>query len=191
MRRPKSPRASRIRFAPPAAPRANAGTLPSALMRRLPPLSGVPIEIRFTPGLRDRRGPVFGGSFLRERRIEFDCSRAELPRILAHELFHFVWFRLGNPARRSWESVLAGELAAGARGELGWSAEWRKRALTPARIRARHRCWREYCCESFCDTAAWLYSGIRRHPEFTLAGVFRERRRAWFAEAGARGPFSL
>ena len=26
-------------------------------------------------------------------------------------------------------------------------------------IAGRTRHWREYCCESFCDTAAWLYSG--------------------------------
>jgi hypothetical protein len=41
--------------------------------------------------------------------------------------------------------------------------------------------WREYCCESFCDTAAWLYSGVQVHSEFTLAGRYRHRRRVWFA----------
>ncbi len=72
------------------------------------------------------------------------------------------------------------ELAAGTRGELGWSAEWRKDALQSGDVRLRTRHWREYCCESFCDTAAFLYSGVRRHPEFTLAARFRGRRRAWF-----------
>jgi hypothetical protein len=47
----------------------------------------------------------------------------------------------------------------------------------------RTRRWREYCCESFCDTAAWLYSGMRRHPEFALAAQFSAPRRAWFGKA--------
>ena len=90
---------------------------------------------------------------------------------------------LGNRVRLAYEALMEGELAAGARGELGWSAEWRKSALRPADRRRRSRHWREYCCESFCDTAAWLYSGLARHGEFTLAARFRRRRRAWFAES--------
>ena len=150
-----------------------------AVLRRLPPLIGPPLRLETARGLRDRRGPVHVGSFLRERRIVFDCTRAEFPRILVHELFHFVWLRAGNPLRLSFEGLLAGENAAGARGELGWSAERRKQALATGDAAGRSRRWREYCCESFCDTAAWLYSGVRRHPEFTLAGRFRARRRAW------------
>jgi hypothetical protein len=50
-------------------------------------------------------------------------------------------------------------------------------------VRYRTRRWREYCCESFCDTAAWMYSGVRSHPEFTLAPRFRARRRLWFENA--------
>jgi hypothetical protein len=161
-----------------------AGPLPEArvraLLRRLPPLHGAPLRVENARGLRDRRGPVHAGSFLRERRIAFDCTAAEFPRILVHELFHFVWLRAGNPLRISYENLLQVERAAGARGELGWSAEWRKQALHSADGAARTRRWREYCCESFCDTAAWVYSGVRHHPEFTLSGRFRARRRAWF-----------
>jgi hypothetical protein len=91
--------------------------------------------------------------------------------------------RAGNPLRRSWERHLKTELAAHARGELGWSAEWRKDDLKPADIRLRSRQWRLYCCESFCDTGAWLYSGVARHPEFTLAARSRARRRDWFEQA--------
>ena len=40
--------------------------------------------------------------------------------------------------------------------------------------------WRDYLCESFCDTAAWIYSGVRRHPEYTLAARHRDRRAEWF-----------
>jgi hypothetical protein len=147
---------------------------------QLPPLVGDPIRVQTTSGLRDRHGAVHAGSFLKERRIAFDCTPAEFPRIFVHEVFHFVWLRAGNPARRAWEELLRAEQRERARGELGWSAEWRRLALSPADVTARSRRWREFCCESFCDTAAWLYSGMRRHGEFTLAAQFRGRRREWF-----------
>ncbi|MBV8732209.1 MAG: hypothetical protein JO336_20565 [Acidobacteriia bacterium] len=79
------------------------------------------------------------------------------------------------------------EHAAGARGELGWSAEWRKRELTEKDVQTRSRLWREYCCESFCDTAASIYSGKPEHKEFTLALRYRERRKTWFAWVAAQG----
>jgi hypothetical protein len=158
-----------------------------AVLRRLPPLSGASIAVECAPGLRDRRGVVHAGSFLRERRIALDCTAREFPRIFVHELFHFVWLRAGNPARLSFERLLAAESRAAVRGELGWSAEWRKLALAPADFRMRSRRWREYCCESFCDTAAWLYSGLAAHSEFTLAARFRARRRTWLASFGSRG----
>lgn len=150
--------------------------------RRLPQMKGAPIRVERVAELRDRRGPVHGGSFLRERRISLSCSSAELARILVHEIFHFVWLRLGNPKRFRWEALLAGEGRERRQGELGWSAEWRKNALRAADWNGRTRAWRLYCCESFCDTAAWLYSGAKRHPEFTLAGKARNSRRRWFVE---------
>jgi hypothetical protein len=148
---------------------------------RLPALHGVPIRLQRAPGLEDRRGPVHAASFIRERRIAFDCTRSEFPRIFVHELFHFVWIRVGNPLRFSYEALLFAEFRARARGELGWSAEWRKAELSSADVRLRGRRWRDYCCESFCDTAAWLYSEIGRHPEFTLPAPCRKTRRQWFA----------
>jgi hypothetical protein len=150
------------------------------LLHRLPSLAGAPVRIEVVKGLRDRHGPVHAGTFLRERRIRFDCTPAEFPRIFVHELFHFVWLRAGNPVRTAFEQLLLAERQAGARGELGWSAEWRKEELTAADIRSRSRRWREYCCESFCDTAAWRLAGVGRHPEFTLKPLFRQRRRVWF-----------
>jgi len=159
-----------------------------ALLRRVPAASGAPVWIERVTGLRDRHGAVHAGSFLRQRRMAIDCTRAEFPRVFVHEWFHFVWLRAGNPLRREFEALLAAERRAGAQGELGWSAEWRKRALTAQEVRSRARRWREYCCESFCDTAAWLYGGGAKHPEFTLASRFRHRRQAWFAQniAGKR-----
>ena len=149
-------------------------------LTRMPRFAGDPIRIETARGLRDCGRPVHAGAFLRERRIAFDCAAREFPRIFVHELFHFVWLRAGNARRRSFERLLEGERRAGARGELGWSAEWRKRELADTDVRARGRRWREYCCESFCDTAAWLYSGTARHEEFTLAARWRERRARWF-----------
>jgi hypothetical protein len=106
---------------------------------------------------------------------------AELRRVLTHELFHFVWWRLGNPLRESWEQVLNAELASNARGELGWSAQWRKEALTRKDHAGRSRRWREYVCEAFCDSAAWLFSS-EASEEHTLARRYRFRRQRWFRE---------
>jgi hypothetical protein len=132
---------------------------------------------------------VHAGSFLRKREIVLDAgllaSPRELARVLTHELFHFVWLRLGNPGRRSYETLIAGEIRERVRGELGWSAEWRKRRLTARDRRERTRRWREYVCESFCDTAGWLLTGGGRHEEFTLDGRSRIRRRRWFYRAEA------
>jgi hypothetical protein len=150
--------------------------------------------VRLAPELRARDGhlisggssgaPVHAGSFLRTREIVLESELLDQPmefaRIFLHEVFHFVWRCAGNPLRRSWEALLEGEWRRGARGELGWSAEGRKRRLGPGDRAARSRRWREYACESFCDSAAWLLGGAREHEEFTLARRFRENRRRWF-----------
>jgi hypothetical protein len=166
-----------------------------ALFRRfqkhLPDFEGSPILIRSFPGLRDRHGAVHAGSFLRARRILFDCAAAEFPRIFVHEVFHFVWLRAGNPRRSDYEQLLRDEARVGARGELGWSSEWRKRKLTATDRNSGTRRWREYACESFCDTAAWLYSGTGEHEEFTLSNRFRSRRVKWFQDAFGNGPLSI
>ena len=161
------------------------------LMTRLPDFTGDAIRVVTRPGLRDRHGAVLAGSFLRTRVIALNCNRRELARIFTHELFHFVWLRLGNDKRLSYEDLMQSEFSTGARGELGWSAEWRKEALRPVDARSRTRRWREYCCESFCDSAACLYSGIRQHEEFTLSPRFRRRRAAWFARVAGMGPLSI
>jgi hypothetical protein len=162
----------------------------AALLKQLPPLSGPAVDVHSAHGLRDRRGPVHAGCFLRQRRIVLDCTRAEFPRIFVHEVFHFVWMKTGNPTRRAFERLVAAEWRAHIPGELGWSAEWRKMELTAADVRSRSLRWREYCCESFCDTAAWLYSGLARHPEFTLGARTARLRRIWFQGIESRG-FSI
>jgi hypothetical protein len=141
-------------------------------------------RIRYTTALRDTAGnPAHAASFIRRQLILLDeallAHPAEHARILAHERLHFLWPRLGNPRRLSWEAILQNELARRARGEMGWSAEWRKLKLTPADLTNRTRFWREYCCESFCDTGAWLQTGVE--SEGTLANRYRMGRKTWFS----------
>jgi hypothetical protein len=160
-----------------------------------PEVDGLPIEIIFAPALRAHRGKLLSGksspgeevhaaSLIRQRRIVLDAALrkkpAELERILIHELFHFAWVRLGNPGRRSFEELVGKELHERVRGELGWSAEHLKVALKRRDRAFRSRRWREYVCESFCDTAAWLLGRVRRHEEFTLPADARRRRGVWF-----------
>ena len=148
--------------------------------RALPAFSGRSIRVDVRPSL----GSHLAATSIRSRRIFLDSAvlagGGEFERILIHELFHFAWVRLSNQKRRSWEQVLAREMALGAKGELGWSAEWRKDALARADVRRRTPRWRRYVCESFCDTAAWLFAGLRAHDEFTLAVRARRARRVWF-----------
>jgi len=168
------------------------------LPARAPKFEGPDIRITFRAGLRTAGRRLYSGArsrsmrqgqevhaatFIRQRLIVLDSAlhgnRANLRRILLHELFHFAWARLGNAARHEYEVVIGDEMKARARGELGWSSEMRKKELR----RRSGRGWREYACESFCDTAAWLHSGIKRHEEFTLALRFRKRRKVWFEAA--------
>jgi hypothetical protein len=168
-------------------------------------MEGRRVALRFLPNLtaderrlysnRPNGKPVHAGSFIRQRRIvldrELERQPRELARILVHELFHFAWVRLGNPARQSYEELVRREWKGRARGELGWSSESRKLALLKQRRAGRSSHWREYLCESFCDTAAWIYSGVRRHPEFTLATRHRNRRAEWFRALFEQGAIPI
>jgi len=148
---------------------------------------GDPIRVE----IRRSLGSHLAGASIPRRLILLDAAvlarRGEFERILIHELFHFVWVRLSNQQRVAWEQVLAGELRERVRGELGWSAEWRKEALTRADSRLRTPRWRRYACESFCDSAAWTFAGLRAHDEFTLAALPRRLRRRWFVEQFSEG----
>ncbi len=143
---------------------------------------GDPIRVE----IRRSLGSHMAGASIPRRLILLDAAvlarRGEFERILIHELFHFAWVRLSNQKRRAWERVLAGELRDRVRGELGWSAEWRKETLTFADPRFRTPKWRRYACESFCDTAAWMFAALSAHDEFTLAAASRRLRRRWFRE---------
>ncbi len=134
---------------------------------------------------RGHGSAVHAASFLRQRLVILDrellASASELKRIWLHELLHFVWWRLGNAKRFEWEALLLAERAGG---ELGWSAEWRKNALTKHDRVKRTRKWRGYCAESFCDTGAWVAAlDEPRHCEMTLAGKARKARLLWWTGA--------
>ncbi len=157
------------------------------------------------PELRTEKGQLRSGgdagqevhaaSFIHKREIVLESGLAahpsELARVVAHELFHFIWLHAGNPIRRSYERVLETEAVRQAWGELGWSAESRKRSLKVGDRLRRSRRWREYVCESFCDSAAWLLAGLRAHEEFTLTLRHRRARREWFRRTLAREEISI
>jgi len=149
----------------------------------LPVFAGRPIRVQ----IRRSLGPHLASTSIPRRVILLDAEvlarRGDFERILVHEMFHFVWVRLPNSTRHAWEQVLAAELDRNTPGELGWSAQWRKEKLARRDIRGRSPAWRRYACESFCDTAAWLYSNLRTHDEFTLPVRFRVPRRKWFQRA--------
>jgi len=130
---------------------------------------------------------VDASAYLRERRVVLDAALtgSEQRRVTVHELFHFVWWRLGNPTRWSWESLLAAERA---RGEAGWSAECGKKLLITEDRRNRTRRWREFVCEAFCDSAAASYGDP---GQVTLAARFLARRRSWFAATLEARPLSI
>lgn len=164
-----------------------------AALPSLPELTGGPIQVQVLPKLTAYRGkllsgteargiPVHAASFIRRREIVLEAEllsrRRKLRLITLHEIFHFVWARLGNCNRREYAALLRAEALRHARGELGESSDRQKSLLQAGEWKAT--AWNYYVCESFCDTAAWLYAGIRHHKEFTLAARWRERRRSWF-----------
>ncbi len=152
------------------------------------------MKIRFKSSLQVANGQlvlrggeeVHAAAFLHKRELLLDSSllddARELIRIFSHEMFHFVWQRLDQRARASWERLVKTERRNRVRGELGWSAEMRKVKLknTTGRI------WKDYICESFCDTAAWYFSGGQQHEEFTLTLTARRVRKRWFDNLIAR-----
>lgn len=126
---------------------------------------------------------VHAASWVRRRQVVLDTALAgsadELARIVAHELFHFVWLRMNNGQRRAWSELLATERTSG---ELGWSSEWRRRELDPADARLNTRRWREYASESFCDTGAWIAIGLPGDQDVTPGGRWLRRRERFFRE---------
>ena len=153
----------------------------------LPRLCGRSICIVTKPELTAHRGELFSrtgvgravhaASFIRKRQIVLGSELADDPALLRfmliHEIFHFVWAKLGNKRRRDYAALLEFELERGARGELGESSEFWKTG-------PRSAGWKNYVSESFCDTAAWILAPPYEQP--TLAARWRTRRKAWFGD---------
>lgn len=182
------------------------GRLPAGFVARLPRLKlavadhlgSARASVFINEVSREEKPPpanhLHAASFIPERYVVLHRNlfrrRVELGRILYHELGHFLWPRLGNPLRQGYDAMLRREFRGGARGELGFSAELRKEKLRaeggPAGRRRRPRgVWREYVCESFCDTAAYVLLGPERrarHSEYTLSRAARARRCRWLAD---------
>jgi len=164
------------------------------------PLCGSPVVVDVLPELTACRGRLLSGeiergyavhaaSFIRKRAIVLErelLQQKRLPRaILVHELFHFAWVRCGNDRRRNYGALLREELRRSARGELGESSEtWKNSCLKDGRrgLSTREQGWREYVCESFCDTAAWYFSAERQRLPVTLAQRWQTLRARWFEE---------
>lgn len=154
---------------------------------------GPAIDWRFAAGLRVNRGRLETGSgagvevhaacFARRRQVIVDRGLArtpgELTRIVIHELFHFVWLRMNNRQRREWGDLLRSERS---KGELGWSSEWRRRALAPGEALLNTKRWREYVSESFSDTGAWIESGGTGDQDRLLGAKWIARRRRFMSE---------
>ncbi len=137
--------------------------------------------------------PVHAASFIRRREIYLETQllarRRKLRMIVAHEVFHFVWVRLGNRLRAEYMGIVRAELAAGAKGEVGESAEGWKADVVEQGDGCKDGALRNYVCESFCDTAAWLYSGVRRNGEVRLGVGWRKVRGIWFGGVFGDGNF--
>ena len=163
------------------------------------------IHVSFRPHLTAYRGKllskspkgdaVYAGSFLRKRKIILDEQMLRTPRVLerifVHEVFHFVWSKLGSSLRASYERLILNEIDNGALGELGWSAESMKLQLAGSDSENRTRRWKDYICESFCDTAGWLFGSARQYSEMTLGRAERDARRRWFREHVVDRPLSI
>ncbi len=156
-------------------------------------VSGEPILVEFRPNLRAFRGKllsleargqeVHAASFLPERRIVLDSALLRNPgerdRILAHEIAHFIWWKAGSVRRQQYRELVIEELVAGVPGEMGWSAESRKVRLGERHRREATRSFREYLCESFCDTVSACILSLSIHDEITLPKRERDRRLRW------------
>jgi hypothetical protein len=161
----------------------------------LPLKPGLPVQVAFWPELTAHRGnllsradrgtPVYAATFIRRRQIVLDTSLLEdaaaLRFIFVHELFHFVWVRLGNRMRDEYSQLLLRETARNGRGELGESSLVKKAELRRhGESSPSSALWRDYICESFCDSAAYIFTGAPVHAGLKLATRWTAIRRDWF-----------
>lgn len=163
---------------------------------------GNPIYFDLRPSLSAYRGkllfgagigtPVHAAAFIRKRAVVLEAdlfSEADrLRSVLIHEIFHFVWARLGNRQRRAFADLLRNEMQGRARGEVGESSGVKKQSLQKrVSLGPSSRLWRDYVCESFCDSAAAFFSGETANEHFTLAERWAKRRYQLLLHTGEQG----
>ena len=178
--------------------------LPASFQKQLPPLKLAAAEQlrlvgtclfineNWVAGSPQSQADTHAASYIPERYVvlgkDLFSRRVELGRIFYHELCHFLWLRLGNPKRLRFAALLQWEFQKKIPGELGHSSQRRKEKLWAGRTAASRalfhtRQWREYVCESFCDTGSFVLLDRQRranHSEYTLARTARQRRiRLW------------
>jgi len=78
-------------------------------LRHLPPMSGAPSISGKRTVFRDRHGEVACRRRFRGAPHGLRTAAWRVPAVFVHELFHFVWLRKGNAARRSYEDVVRAE----------------------------------------------------------------------------------
>ena len=181
------------------------GEVPDSVFDRLPQLRGRRIDVCYRPELTAWRGQllsrshkgdaVYAGSFLRKRKIVLDKHMLQAPRLLErifiHEVFHFIWSRLGTPLRESFQKLIESEFDNAVPGELGWSAESMKLKLQAGDRESRSRRWKDYVCESFCDTGGWCFGTAKRYSENNLSPESRRARRAWMRQNLLHRPLAI
>src|SRR3954447_3092111 len=164
----------------------------------LPVLPSSPIFVDILPQLTASRGKLLSGqpvgtavhaaSFIRNRSITLESALLSRPNtaklIFVHEIFHFVWARLSNSRRREFSHLLVSEIRRGAAGELGESSAVKKSGVLRGNsVDSTSRRWRDYVCESFCDTAAFAFATVAECEDFTLADRWKGVRKEWFGAA--------
>jgi hypothetical protein len=163
----------------------------------LPLKPSSPVQLAFLPELTAHRGkllsgtnrgtPVYAASFFRKRRIVLETGLLSSPAILrfvfVHELFHFAWVRLGNRRRDEYSHLLRQEIDAHARGELGESSAVKKEELQRKfDLGVGSGLWRDYVCESFCDSAGSMFTAGPVHKGLKLGKTWTALRREWFLQ---------
>jgi hypothetical protein len=192
---PNQPHRSLLRIS--GAVRTRSRNLLLTIWTGLPIEPSSPVQVAFLPELTAHRGkllsgedrgiPVYAASFIRQRRIVLEAtllaSPASLRFIFVHEVFHFVWVRLGNKKRAEYSRLVAYEMDHKARGELGESSAVKKAELRVERqISLESQVWRDYACESFCDSAGCIFTGRSVHDGARLGKAWTAIRREWFLQ---------
>ena len=143
------------------------------------PLTGRPIEIRYQANLLDTAGnAAHAATFIRDRLIVLDEDLQKDSRG-ARCAFCSMNCCTSSGCGRETGAASHGKTSCAKNGKRAFAANADGRPsgarmqLRAVDVRVRTRAWREYCCESFCDTGAWFCGGGEK--EVTLAPALPAR----------------